>query len=140
MRIRQCRADDLDALEWEGELSRDRAIIRDTFARTQRDTMVMLVAEVDDVIVGQVWIDFARCADAAYVWAVRVRRAWRGRGIASRLLAAAEQLSESRGLAIVELDVEVANKLARGFYERRGYEVLGRDPNTLMIKLRKRLR
>ena len=67
MQIRHCRIEDLELLEWAGELSRDRAIIRDAFARTLRDAMAMLVAETDGTILGQVWIDFVRLPDAAYL-------------------------------------------------------------------------
>lgn len=139
MRIRDCRVDDLEPLEWDGELSHDRAIIREAFARTQRQMMSMLVAETEGTIVGQVWIDYARDPGVAYLWAVRVRRQWRRRGIASRLLDAAERVSASRGFSHVELEVEIANKLAQGFYQRRGYVAIGRNPSTLMVKMRKRL-
>src|SRR5690606_2694663 len=117
-----------------------RAIIRDAFARAQRDAMAMLVAEIEGVLVGQVWIDFVRLPDAAYLWAVRVRRAWRRRGIASRLLDAAERISANRGFAAVELEVEVANKLAQGIYERRGFIAIGQSPSSLMLRMRKLLR
>ncbi len=137
--IRHCRLHDLEPLEWEGALSHDRVIIRDAFARAQRGEMAMLVAESEETIVGQVWIDFVRLPDAAYVWAVRVRRAWRQRGIASRLLEAAERVSADRGFSAVELEVEVANTLAQGLYKRRGYAAIGRNPNSLMVKMRKLL-
>lgn len=138
-RIRACRPDELGLLEWEGEFSHDRHIIRDTFTRTQQRTMQMLVAELDDEIVGQVWIDLVRCSDATYVWALRVRAPWRRRGIAGQLVAAAERTSALHGFAIVEVDVEPANQLARSFYERRGYTLIGGEPSTDMLKLRKRL-
>lgn len=97
----------------------------------------MLVAEVSAHLVGQVWLDLAR-SDAAYLWALRVRERWRGRGVGSQLLAAAEQLATTRGFAAIDLDVDGANRHARRIYERRGYRVVHRD-TTGRVRMRKPL-
>ncbi len=137
MKIRRCRPEDLRPLEWDGEFTHDRAIIAQTFARTREERGVMLVAEVRAQLVGQVWIDLAR-PDAAYLWALRVRESWRGRGLGSQLLAAAEQLAAAHGYAAIELDVEVANHHARHIYVRREYVVVRCD-DTGRVRMRKRL-
>lgn len=139
MRIRLCRSHDLELLEWNGEYRHDRDIIQDTFVRTQRQTMLMLLAELRRDIVGQVWLDLRRCADAVYIWALRVRGPWRGRGIATRLLDAAERKSHVHGFDVAEVDVEPGNEAALSLYEQRGYVRWGLDPLTRLVKLRKQL-
>ena len=135
MRIRPCCADDLEGLEWDGEYAHDRAAIRDTFARMLAQDMVMLVAEDCALLVGQVWLDLARVPDATYLWALRVREPWRGRGIASRLVTAVEHASRARGFTAIDLDLAAPSSAVRAFYERRGYVAVDSDP----IRLRKRL-
>ena len=127
MVIRRCRRDDLDALEWDGEFTHDRHIIDWTFARAQERRMVMLVAVDADTIVGQVWIDLGRWPDVAYLWALRVKPRWQGRGVGSRLLRAAEPIARARGATAVDLDVEVTNHAARRLYERLGYHAVRRE-------------
>ena len=139
MVIRNCRVEDLGALEWNGEYSHDRRIIHETFTRTLQREMAMLVADEAGELVGQAWIDFTSCAPASYVWAFRVRAPWRGRGIASHLLAAAEHTSALHGFATVEVDVELANELALAFYEHRGYARIAWDPVLQRVRLRKLL-
>ncbi len=137
MKIRRCRPEDLRPLEWEGEFAHDRAIIAQTFARTREQRGIMLVAEVRAQLVGQVWVDLAR-PDAAYLWALRVREAWRGQGLGSQLLAAAERLAATHGYTAIELDVEVSNHHARHIYVRRGYVVV-RGDDAGHLRMRKRL-
>ncbi len=47
--------------------------------------------------------------------------AWRGRGLAGRLLAALEDATCELGYRRVRLDVGASQPLARSLYERRGY-------------------
>jgi GNAT superfamily N-acetyltransferase len=50
-----------------------------------------------------------------------VMPAWRGRGLASALLAALEDVARELGYVRVRLDTGPRQPLARGLYERRGY-------------------
>lgn len=61
-----------------------------------------------------------------------VRPPDRNEGLGTQLLAAAEGALADRGAATVSLEVLTANKAAREFYDRRGY-----DPHR--IELRKRI-
>ena len=70
---------------------------------------------------------------------MRVKSAWRGGGIGSRLLAAAEQLAIARGFAAIDLEVEATNQRARALYDRRGYAVIGSYHGGTRIQMRKRL-
>lgn len=53
--------------------------------------------------------------------ALEVAEQYRGRGIASQLLAAAENEACQQGFDRVGLAVDVTNKMAMGIYEKRGY-------------------
>ncbi len=124
MIIRHCGRADLDALEWDGAYTHDREIIGYAFVRSLERSVVMLVAEIDRELVGQVWIDLMRVPESAYVWALRVKPAWRGRGIGEALVRAAERAALAAGLGMVELDLEPHNRRARRFYERLGYALV----------------
>ncbi|MGE5574285.1 MAG: GNAT family N-acetyltransferase [Bacillota bacterium] len=56
-----------------------------------------------------------------YIEHVAVLPAWRGQGIGTQLIAAAEAQAASIGLARCSLDVEMSNTDARRLYERLGY-------------------
>lgn len=58
-----------------------------------------------------------------------VVEAHRGRGLASLLMDAVEQAARDKGAARLLLGVVVENVIARGLYERRGYEYLEVDGN-----------
>jgi ribosomal protein S18 acetylase RimI-like enzyme len=137
--LSRCVAARLDALEWDGELRHDRPIIDATYARMQDGNALMLVAGVDDVLVGQIWIDFAPGRHASKLWALRVKAPWRRQRIGTRLIAAAERASEERGFRAVEIEVEPHNAAARQLYERIGYEYARDDAATGLIVMEKRL-
>lgn len=133
---------DLDALEWEGEFAHDRPLIEDAYARTLDGSMVMLVAADAGAIAGQVWLDLARGHGAVHVWALRVKRSHRRRGVATRLLLSAEREAIARGFDSIVLEVAPDNAPARRLYARLGYDHVGshRDPiGGPLLVLRKRL-
>ena len=88
-----------------------------------------LVAEVDGVVVGQLDA-FLRPLPSAgsmrmprrgALIGIAVDEDWRGRGIGTALMHAAEDWARDRGLDMLELDVADANGDARRLYERLGY-------------------
>jgi ribosomal protein S18 acetylase RimI-like enzyme len=130
--IRPCRREDLAALEWSGAFAHHREIIRDAFARHERDENVMLVADVGGFPAGQAWVDLARSRGqrVGVIWAVRVLPCLQGLGLGTRLVAAAEEVIARRGYGASELRVESWNVGARRLYERLGYAVVGRVSET----------
>ncbi len=58
-----------------------------------------------------------------------VRRAWRRRGLGTRLLESFERAAASAGAAAVTLEVERTNSAARRLYRRAGYRREGALPN-----------
>jgi ribosomal protein S18 acetylase RimI-like enzyme len=123
--IRSSREEDLPLLEWFGMFTSHRQLIRDAFERQQQGEVVMLLAELDGFPAGQAWVDFTRHAatSAGRIWALRVMPPLHGRGIGTRLLAAAETMIRARGLAAAEIGVEKDNPGARRLYERVGYRI-----------------
>jgi len=123
--IRPCRETDLPALEWFGLFAR--GLIRSVFEQHQRGEALMLVAEVGGEASGQLWIDLQRrrAEGAGELWAVRVLPCLQGQGIATRLVAAAEQALRARGFRAAALTVEIDNPRARRLYERLGYVLDG---------------
>lgn len=69
-------------------------------------------------------------ADAAYLCNVAVDARERGRGIAKRVLLAAEALALEMGHDSIWLHVRVSDPVAFGLYERAGYEVRAREGET----------
>ena len=93
------------------------------------DIDLHLVAEVDGVVVGQLDAFMRpqpsqgsmRMPRRAALIGVAVDDGWRGRGIGTALMHAAEAWARDRGFDTLELDVADANGDARRLYERLGY-------------------
>lgn len=120
--IRGARADDLTKLEWFGAY----AHFRDLFQRTWRDHQagrrLMLVADLQNFPIGQVWLDTTP-RDYAYLYGLRVMEPFQGLGIGTRLINSAETLARSHGYHQIQLAVERANLGALRLYERLGFSI-----------------
>jgi ribosomal protein S18 acetylase RimI-like enzyme len=133
--IRHGKETDLTALEWEGEYSRYRSIYRAAWDDVRRGARAILVAEVEALVVGQIFIHFT-CPwpvpgidrPAGYLYAFRVRPTHRGRGIGRRLLLEAEGTLAASGSTHAVIAVSQDNPDARRLYERIGYTWLADDP------------
>lgn len=102
--------------------------------RESADVWVAEVAEAaDQVASGQVAGDaivlYRKGFDAARLYSMVVRPEWRGRGVASALLGAAEQRALQRGLSVMRLEVREDNRGAIAFYAKAGYRETGRSPD-----------
>lgn len=128
--IRPCEHADLRKLEWSRQLRLDRILIEHVFETTRDGVGAMLVAAIEREVVGQVWIDVTRKPGVAVLWALRVKRGFRGHGVGSLLIAAAEREGRRQGAYSAELAVELHNARARGLYERLGYRCVGYEIAT----------
>jgi ribosomal protein S18 acetylase RimI-like enzyme len=132
--IRPLTAKDLPALEWEGAFTHQRLVFERTFAETQRGTKQMLVAEAAGLIIGQIFIQFRssepQFADGStrgYLFSLRVRLEWRGHGVGTALIAAAEAELQTRGYGVAVISSAKDNPGAQRLYERLGYRVFSED-------------
>ena len=135
--VRPVREDDLPRLEWEGEHVRYRRIFRSAFDDMQAGSRLLLVAAVDDLIVGRLFIQWAssdtRYADGAiraYLYALRVRSNWRRHGIGTYLVNAAEDQLRANGFTTATIAVGKNNVSALRLYERLGYTTFDQDPGV----------
>ncbi len=64
--------------------------------------------------------------DEIHITTLAVAKQYRRCGIASRLLEALIEATKSRGSRYITLEVRPSNKAARKFYEKYGFNILGR--------------
>jgi ribosomal protein S18 acetylase RimI-like enzyme len=69
---------------------------------------------------------FRRGTKVGRIYSLATARAWRGRGLAGRLLAVSEQRCRLRDCDRLSLEVREDNQAAIGLYERSGFRVLRR--------------
>jgi [ribosomal protein S18]-alanine N-acetyltransferase len=85
----------------------------------------------DRAVCGRTSVGFIlsrRAADEAEILSVAVARAWRGRGLARRLLDLHLRRLAGLGLRAVFLEVDEDNAPARRLYARAGFGEVGRRP------------
>ncbi|MGH2522342.1 MAG: GNAT family N-acetyltransferase [Anaerolineales bacterium] len=135
--IRPARAEDLPGLEWDDEFAHYRSLYRRVFEETQQGQRMMLVAAAGEMIVGQVFVqllsaerEFADGVSRGYLYSLRVRPAWQGQGIGTRLISAAEKELHARGFTTAVIAAGKSNEGAFKLYQRLGYRVFAEDPGV----------
>ena len=134
--IRTLRETDLPALEWDGEYKHFRRMYADIFQSARKGRAVLWVAEVSGSgLIGQIFVqltsarqELADGGDRAYVYSFRIKPAYRGRGIGTRMLQVVEADLARRNYRQITLNVAQNNPEARRLYEIMGYRVSGVDP------------
>lgn len=133
--IRLLTEADLPALEWEGEYTRYRRLYADAYLRAQRGQAVLWVADLARVgVIGQLFVqlitDRQELADGkqrAYIYAFRIRPAYRNSGLGTRMLLKAEADLRRRGFHYATLNVAKENLRALSLYQRMGYRILASE-------------
>lgn len=133
--IREATEADLRALEWEGRFKHFRRLYRRAMEEANHGRRVLLVAEIDDQIIGQLFVQLesraGRLADgntSGYLYSFRVRPEHRNRGVGSALLLRAEKTLRDRGFQRAVIAVAKENEKARRMYEKHGYQFVADDP------------
>lgn len=126
VRIRDCTKHDLEKLEWWGMFTEHRNIFLDQYNRHLQRKNRMLVAEMNNFPVGQVWIDFEKFGSnlTAVIWALRVHPVMQNMGIGTLLIKNSEEIITSFGYSFARIDVEKNNREAQHLYEKLGYRVI----------------
>jgi len=128
---------DLPALEWDGKYLHFRNLFRQAYEEMRGGSRLLLILEQlrPQAVIGQIFIQWnsgdPRLADGTargYLYALRVKPAFRGHGFGTRLLQAAERELIDRRMQAASIGVEKNNPRARALYERLGYRLIGDDP------------
>ena len=136
IQIRQVREDDLPGLEWEGEFTHFRRLYAEAFRRAQRGMSILWLADLPGkIIVGQVFVqlhcdrpEMCNGIDRAYLYAFRVRQAYRSQGLGKRMLDVVEEDLVERGYRFLTLNVAKDNLRAQEFYRRHGFVIAAAEP------------
>lgn len=131
--IRPARNEDLKSLEWEGAYIQYRKIYQRSFQKSCEGKTLMWVADFPNFgIVAQVFIqlesnrrDLADGTNKAYLYAFRVRPAFRNQGLGIKMLDFAEKDVWRRGFSEMTLNVAQKNEAAIRLYQRTGYTIVG---------------
>ncbi len=134
VRIRPAQEQDLQALEWEGEYTHFRRIYRRIMQEALKGRRLLLVAEAEGELIGQIfiyfdtgWRQFFNGRSTAYLHSFRVKTEYRNRGLGRMLIERAELELIERGFAYTVISVAKDNPDARRLYEQLGYKVFNED-------------
>jgi ribosomal protein S18 acetylase RimI-like enzyme len=129
--IREARIADLARLEEleAATFASDQLKRRNLSGLIRSPSAGVLVASQHGAIIGYAVVLTRRGSRAARLYSLSVEPKLGGRGIGSRLLAAAEEAAALRGAERLRLEVRADNAAAIGLYERRGYVPIGRRDN-----------
>lgn len=145
--IRSAAAGDVDALVALEErcFAHDRMSRRSFQRFLKTPSAALLVAEVDGRVLGDAVLTWRRGVAVARLYSLAVDDAARGFGLGAALLDAAEAAAETRGAALLRLEVEQTNAAALRLYTRAGFRQIGRaaryyENGAAALRLEKLLR
>ena len=126
--IGDLRADEVAGLRWSGNPAHLRSVAAalDRAAQGLEDYLVVRAPAGQPV--AKMRVDYTSEDDTGVFSQLATMDQLQGLGIATMLIAAAEQRVRARGLAFAALGVEDDNPRARRLYERLGYQASGRRP------------
>ena len=127
IRVRAAKARDLDALvELESKVfATDRLSRRSLRRFLTSPSTVFLVAEGDG-LAGTAIVLFRPGSTVARLYSIAVAPHMSGKGVAKRLIMAAERAARRRGCDTMRLEVHETNRAAIARYHKQGYEEFGR--------------
>lgn len=134
LRIRPITQHDLPALEWNGLFTHFRHVFWKSYAEQLTGERRLLVAEQDHQIIGRLFIlhrhaqfEQPPAHRRGYLYSFYVLEAYRGSGVGSALLRAAEAHLVDLHIGIAALAVARTNHRALQLYQRHGYRLTGQD-------------
>jgi ribosomal protein S18 acetylase RimI-like enzyme len=128
IRVRTAAPGDIDALmELEQKVFATDQISRRSMRHFLRaPTAVVLVAKGGGHLAGTAIVLFRPKSAVARLYSIAVAPPMGGRGVATKLLAAAERIARSRGCGSIRLEVHETNHAAISRYRKSGYQEFGR--------------
>jgi GNAT superfamily N-acetyltransferase len=122
---------DLPKLEWMGQYIHFRRVFRYTFEEQQRGTRLMLVADVNNYPVGQIFMILRNVdewnEERGYFYSLRVMDPFQGIGIGTKLMKEAEALLVNHEVYSASIAAAKDNPQARKLYEKLGYKIYTED-------------
>jgi ribosomal protein S18 acetylase RimI-like enzyme len=135
LRIRKATELDLPALEWDGEYIQFRRIYQAAMKEAIKGRRVILVAETENRLIGQIFINFHSTwrntvigLRTGYLHSFRVKPEFRNRGVGQSLIQTAESLLIANGFRRVVISVAKNNEGALRLYQNLGYKIFREDP------------
>jgi ribosomal protein S18 acetylase RimI-like enzyme len=134
-KIRLLAKIDLPALEWEGEYKHFRRLYADAYDRALSGRSLLWVADLPNTgIIGQLfvqlnteWTELMGGEKRGYIYAFRIRTAYRNCGLGTRMIDLAEVDLARRNFDLVTLNVAKNNPQAQQLYEKLGYKVVSSE-------------
>ena len=126
--IDDLRADEVAGLTWSGNQAHLRSVAAALDRAAQGLEDYLVVRAPADQPVAKMRVDYTSEDDTGLFSQLATMDQLQGLGIATMLIAAAEQRVRARGLAFAALGVEDDNPRARRLYERLGYQASDRRP------------
>jgi ribosomal-protein-alanine N-acetyltransferase len=128
--IREALPTDIDALMLieADRFASDRLSRRSLVSLSKSRSACMLVATRGGRPIGYAVLLTRRGGHSGRLYSIAVAGEEAGRGVGSRLLAAAEEAAIKRGARRLHLEVRADNSSAVSFYERLGYKPSGQRP------------
>ncbi|AEY01399.1 acetyltransferase [Oceanimonas sp. GK1] len=125
--VRAALRSDLDALlTLEAHCFSQDRISRRSFLRfIEHSQDVLLVAELNDRLLGYVLVLFRRNTQLARIYSIAVSPEARGLGLGRTLLEGAETAAQQRRAVFMRLEVRTDNIAAQNLYQRLGYRQFG---------------
>jgi ribosomal-protein-alanine acetyltransferase len=129
--LRTAEAADLAAIDGieRQSFDQDRFSRRNLRRALARPTARLVLAETSGEAAGYAMILFRKGSTAARLYSIAVDPAYRGQGVADRLLEAAVRLCVAHGADRLRLEVRPSNRTAARLYERAGFALLDRKPH-----------
>lgn len=132
--FRTAEPSDLAKLEWGGEYTHFRRVFQQAYADQVAGHRLMLLADMNDYPIGQIFIQLDSYDDRAlsygkrgYFYSLRVMTAFQRRGLGTALIREAERYLVERDYTSVSIAAAKDNPGARRLYERLGYRIYAED-------------
>ena len=126
MTVGDLRRDELVLIAWSGSAAHLRNVAAQLDRRDAGDVDYLVVRDEDGRPVAKGAVDYQEFPGAGSIMQLATRQDLEGRGLATRVIAEAEQRIRHRGLATARLSVEPDNERALRLYLHLGYRIAGR--------------
>ena len=134
--IRPIKKTDLPGLEWDGEYVHFRRVYSDAYQRVLGGLSLIWILELRGVgIIGQIFIqlncdrpELADGKEKAYMYAFRIKEAYRDQGLGTLMLETIQEDLIKRGYKSLTLNVAKENNRAQLLYERLGFIITSDEP------------